>query len=96
MKVERRDKITDYIVAGLQYAMMETGLEWPDDTIIVTKTYSEIADVDEMLGMKVYVVDVLRPFEWFVGFPSENIESYKLQRKLMEYIDLYPGPLKSD
>ena len=96
MDIERRDKITGYIAEGLRYAMRETGLEWPKDTVIVTKSYSEVADADELLGMKVYVVDALGPFEWFVGFPSENVDSYKLQKELMEYIDLYPGPLKSD
>ena len=95
MKIEERAALADYIAEGLRYAMKGTGLEWPKDTVIVTKSYNEIADIDEILGMKVYIVDALRPFEWFVGFPSENVKSYKLQKELMEYIDIYPYPLTS-
>ena len=96
MKIERREKLANYIAEGLRYAMRETGLEWPEDTIIVTKSYDELAEKDDILGMKVYVVDALGPFEWFVGFLSENVNSYKLQKELLEYIDLYPYPLEDD
>ena len=96
MESEKRSKLASYIAEGLRYAMRETGLEWPEDTVIVTKSYNEMADIDEILGMKVYIVDALDPFEWFVGFPSENAYSCKLQKELMEYIDLYPYPLEDD
>ena len=96
MKIERRETLASYIAEGLRYAMRETGLEWPEGTVIVTKSYNELAEKDDLLGMKVYVVDALGPFEWFVGFLSENVNSYKLQKELMEYIDLYPYPLEDD
>ena len=91
-KVEEYVKYIEYIAEGLRFATKETGYEWPKDAIIITKTYSFLSKFDEMLGMKVYTVDVLGPFEWFVATPYDNGKGYKLQKALMEYLDIYPEP----
>ena len=92
MKPERRHEINEYIAAGIRYAARETMLRWPEETIIVTTSFCELAELDEIIGMKVFIMDAPSSFDFFVAFPSENKVSYKLQKAFLEYLDLYELP----
>jgi hypothetical protein len=90
MNQETRSKYADYIAAGWRYAMEETGLkEWPSGTIIIAKSYSILSEIDEIIGIKIFACDIQSPFDFFVAFPSEFQESYKLQDAFMEYLGIY-------
>lgn len=90
MNQKTRSKYADYIAEGWRYAMKETGLkEWPPGTIIIAKSYSILAEIDEIIGVKIFVCDIPSAFDFFVAFPAEFQESYKLQDAFMEYLGLY-------
>jgi len=92
MKTERRSEIAEYIAAGIRFAARETKLQWPEDIIIVAKSFSELVDLNEILGIRVYVMDMPSSYDFFIAFPAENEISYKLQKAFLEYMDLYDLP----
>ncbi len=89
MTPERRSQWAQYIATGVQFAIKEAGLYWPDDTIIVAKTYGELSDLDEIIGMKIYAMDMPSSYDFFLAFPMENVKCTKLQKAFLEYTNLY-------
>ncbi len=89
MNTETRAKYADYIAECLQMAANETGVEWPKDTILVVKTYSDLAELNEIIGMKIWVMDMPSSFDFFVAFPSNNVDCYKLQKVFKENLDCF-------
>ncbi len=92
MKPERRDELAEYIAKGIRYAARETKLQWPEDMIIVATSFCELSELDAILGIKIYLMDMPSSFDFFVAFPSENETSYKLQKAFLEYLELYELP----
>ena len=91
MTPERKNKITDYIAAGLKYAKQEAvNVEWPENTIIITKTYGELAETDNILGIKIYVTNMQSPDEFALAFGPMNTGCDKLLKAFAEYQDLFP------
>ncbi|HAR37926.1 MAG TPA: hypothetical protein DCS09_04750 [Porphyromonadaceae bacterium] len=88
MNAEKRAKYADYIAAAVRYAIQETGLKWPEATILVVKSYSELAGVDSIIGFQVYVMDMPSSFDFFVAFPAAYTNKYKLQKAFLEYMEL--------
>ena len=89
MNAEMRSKYADYIAEAIRFAMKETRLKWPDKTILVVKSYSPLAEIDEIIGMGIFVMDMPSSHEFFVAFPSCYHDEYKLQRAFNEYQELY-------
>ena len=89
MEKERRSKLADYIASAIRFASKETGLEWPEETILVAKSYEELAELNEIIGMKIYIMNMPSAYSFFVAFPAENIGSALLQKAFLEYLDLY-------
>ena len=89
MNIERRSKYADYIADAMRFAAKETGLQWPDETIIVAKSYSELAGIDDIIGMRVFVMDMPSSFDFFVAFPALFEVEQKLQKAFGEYQGLY-------
>jgi len=89
MSPETRSKYAEYIAGAIRFATKETGLQWPDGTIIVTKSYGELAELDEILGWKIYAMDMPSDREFFVAFPSGNCNEYRLQKSFIEYTEIY-------
>ena len=94
MKPELRSVYVEYIAAGLRYASEQTGKQWPGSTVVVTKTYSKLAEVDDIMGMDVLVMDMPSSYEFFVAFRSCFESDYKLQTAFLEYMELYPFEAK--
>jgi len=88
MTEEGRSKYAGYLAKCLMEATKETGLKWPDDTILCVKPWSEIAELAEILGIKVFVVDIPSQFDLFLSFPSKNVEKYKLLKSFRENLEL--------
>jgi hypothetical protein len=65
-------------------------LKWPKETIFVTRSYEELADLNEILGMPVYIMDLPGPLDMFVAFPASDIAYKKLQKAFLEYMELFP------
>lgn len=86
-EAERR-AYAEYIAGGLRYAEKETRKKWPAETVIVTKSYDALAEYDELLGMKILVMDVPSSYDYFLAFPAEDaIGKKSLQKAFLEYID---------
>lgn len=89
MKTARRSQYADFIAKGIQYAIKESRLEWPASTILVTTPFSEMAEIDEIMGMRIFVTGIPTSFDFFPAFPAEYTEKYKLFKYFMEYMELY-------
>jgi len=89
MDKEKRSKLANYIAEAIRFAIKETGLEWPEETILVAKSYEELAELDEILGIKIYIMNMPSAYSFFMAFPTENIGSAILQKAFLEYLDLY-------
>ena len=84
-----RSKMARYIASAIRYATKETGVEWPEDTILVTQSYNELSEIDEIIGMKIYVMNMPSCYDLFVAFKSDNVSKYDLQKSFLEYIEMY-------
>ena len=76
-----------YLAEALQEAQKITGINFPEDTILVAKSYSPLAAYDEIIGMKIFVMDMPSSYEFFIAFPSGNEEYYPLQKAFCEALD---------
>jgi len=86
---DRRSKLADYISSAIRFATTETGLQWPSGTILVAASYSELAELDTIIGIKIFAMDLPSSYDFFVAFPSEEVNSYKLQKEFLNYIEMY-------
>lgn len=84
-----KQKYVELIAAGIRYAISETNIKWPDDTIILTPHYHELSKIDEILGMKIYVMNIHCSCNFTVSFPARFEKEYLLLNKFLEYTDLY-------
>ena len=89
MDQNTRSSYANYIAKCIRVATQETGIQWPDDTILCVKSYSELAELDEIIGMKIWVMDMPSAYDFFPAFPSKNIDCYKLQRVFRENLELF-------
>lgn len=89
MKSETRSKYAEYIAEAIRFAQKEAKLTFPEETILIVKSYGPLAELDEIIGLKIFVSDISSSDDFFIAFPSENIGQYKLQKYFKEYLDLY-------
>ncbi len=89
MTPERRSVLAEYVASAVRYAAKDTKMQWPEDTIIVAKSYTELAELDDIIGMKIYIMDMPSSFDFFVAFKAENVEHSKLQKAFLEYLEMY-------
>ena len=88
MNQETRSIWADYIAEGLRFAEKETNLTWPEETIIITKPWCELAEINEILDMKVFVIDTDSAYDLAVAFKAKNEKEYKLLGAFKEYMQL--------
>lgn len=84
-----RTSFVDYITTGIRFTKKETGLDWPNESIIIVKSYDSLAQFDEIIGMKVFICDLIGSFDFGIAFPSNHTDKYKLQKAFDEYLSLY-------
>ena len=89
MTPQRRSEYVQYMAGGLRYIKQITEHEAPDDTIIICKSYCELAELDEILGMPIYVSNIPSPFNFFIAFKSKNPTQAKAQAVFLEYMETY-------
>ena len=89
MTPERRAILANYIAKAMQSAERATKQTWPSETIIVTNSGEELAEIDEIVGMKIFTMNLPTSFPFFVAFPAENTECYCLQMEFLNYMELY-------
>lgn len=84
-----RAKYAEYISAGIRFATQETDLPWPDTTIIITKPWSELAELDTLVGWPIYITEMQSPYDFHLSFPANEESSRKLLEYFDEYMNLY-------
>jgi len=96
MTPQRRAKYASVIAKCIRKATMDTRITWPGHTILVVKSYSELAELNNIIGLPIYVMDMPSAYDFFIAFPSDEINHYKLQKAFQEYLDLYGSELDSE
>jgi hypothetical protein len=89
MTPETRSKYADYIASALRHATTETGKRWPKETVLVVQSYAELAEIDDIIGMKIYIFDMPSPFDFAPVFPSQFEGDRSLLKAFREYTQLY-------
>ena len=89
MKQELRSKYANLLADCIRIAEEETGMQWPKTTIICVKPYSPLTKLDEILGMKIFVMDIPSEYEFFAAFPAENSDKYVLQKVFRDCLDSF-------
>jgi len=89
MNHELRSKLAEYIASAIRYSVKNFGANWPEETILIVKSYEEFAELDEIVGMKVYIMDMPNSYPFFPAFPAKYSHAAKLQRYFLEYIDTH-------
>jgi len=84
-----RSFYAEYIAGAIRFCYENTGFYFPDETIICVKSYSELAEHSEILGFKIYAMDMPSSFDFWLAFPSDNNGIYILHKTLEEYFNLY-------
>lgn len=87
MDAARRSQYADYLASAVRYAIRETHSDWPEETVFVTHSYSELAELDDIIGWPVLIMDMPNSFDFFVAYPSSNPSAH--QRYFLEYLELY-------
>ena len=88
MNQKTRSNWAEYIAEGLRFAEKETNLTWPNEIIIITKPWCELAEINEILDTKIFVIDTDSAYDFAVAFKSENEKKYKLLEAFKEYMQL--------
>ena len=89
MDVEQRIRYTEYIAAAIRFAEAETGLRWPDETIIVAKSYCPLVGLDKIIGIPIFIMDMPSAVDFSVAFPAGYEGRAGLQKAFEEYQSLY-------
>lgn len=89
MTPERREKLVNYIARALTFASNETRLIWPKDLILVTSSYNELSEIDRIMDIPIYIMDMPSSFDFFVAFPFAGEKYTKLQKEFLNFIELY-------
>lgn len=84
-----RAKYAEYITTGISLVIQETGLPWPDTTIIITKPWCELAELDTLIGWPIYVTEMQSSYDFHLSIPANEESSRKLLKSFDEYLNLY-------
>lgn len=88
MNATKRSEYADYLAAATRYAIEETKTSWPEDTVFVVKSYSELAGLDNIIGWKILIMDMPSSFDFFVAYSSDNPNKH--QKYFLEYLETFP------
>ena len=89
MNQKIRSEYADYIADGIRFAINETGLNWPSDTVIITKPWCKLAEYNDLLGFAIFVTQMESAYDFHLAFKAENEKEYKLLEVFDEYLNLY-------
>ncbi len=89
MTPERRSKIADYIAKGIRFAEAETRQIWPKDMFLLCKSWGELSEIDNIIGLPILIADLPWPYDFFIVFHSDDLKKKALQKSFLEYLQLY-------
>ena len=89
MNIALRSNYAEYIAKGIRYSEQSTGLKFPDNTIIITSTFSALSELDSILGYPIYVTEIETSADFHISFPSKEVFCLKLLMAFDDYLNFY-------
>ncbi len=89
MNIALRSNYAEYIAKGIRYSEQSTGLKFPDNTIIITSSFSALSELDSILGYPIYVAEIETSKHFQISFPSKEVFCIQLLRAFKDYLNLY-------
>ncbi len=89
MNIALRSNYAEYIAKGIRYSEQSTGLKFPDNTIIITSTFSALSELDSILGYSIYVSEIETFTDFHISFPSKEVFCLQLLRAFDDYLNHY-------
>jgi len=89
MNIALRSNYVEYIAKGIRYSEHATGLKFPDNTIIITSTFSALSELNSILGYPIYITEIETSADFHISFPSKEVFCIQLLRAFNDYLNLY-------
>ena len=89
MNIAIRSNYAEYIAKGIRYSEQSTGLKFPDNTIIITSTFSALSELDSILGYPIYITGIETSADFHISFPSKEVFCLQLLRAFKDYLNRY-------
>ncbi len=89
MNIALRSNYVEYIAKGIRYSEQSTGLKFPDNTIIITSTFSALSELDSILGYSIYVSEIETFTDFQISFPSKEVFCLQLLKAFNDYLNIY-------
>ena len=82
-----RQYYAEMYAKALRNATVETGLNWPGDTILVVQSWGELAGLDSLLGMKIFIADIRSSYDCLPAFTSDQEKYAPLLKAFTESME---------
>ena len=89
MNIALRSNYAEYIAKGIRYSEQSTGLKFPDNTIIITSSFSALSELDSILGYPIYITGIETSADFHISFSSKEVFCIQLLRAFKDYLNLY-------
>ncbi len=89
MNIALRSNYAEYIAKGIRYSEQSTGLKFPDNTIIITSSFSALSELDSILEYPIYVAEIETSPDFHISFPSKEVFCLQLLRAFDDYLNFY-------
>lgn len=89
MNMQKRSQYAEYISNGIRFAEQETGRTWPEKTVIITKPWIDLAELDNIIGFPIFVTEISSEDSFNLSFPASYTDSYLLLKSFNEYLNIY-------
>ena len=87
MNYNERSAYTQYIAKCLREAEEITELKWPDETILCIQWFHALAELDKIVGLDIYPVDIPSEQDIFTSFPAKYYNRRKLLKEFRAAIN---------
>lgn len=89
MTPEMHSKYSDYIAHAVRFIKKETGFYLPENTMLCCRGTSELSDIDDICGFKIYLATIPSSYEFWFCFPSAELGYFQINKSLEEFFNLY-------
>ena len=89
MDKAKRAIYAEKVASACRQAITETGIKsFPDDMIWIVKSWDELADLDDLLGSKVFVSDMRSSHDIFPAFRADDIKHRGLLKAFTDAMEM--------
>ena len=88
MNKQTRNKYAEYIATVAQQALTDSGIRgYPDETILCVSVHSELAELENIIGWPIYVIDMPSSYDMTIAIPSGSDEHDRLVTAFREALE---------